>query len=226
LDNLTNLGLLLPRFIIEMVAALFCGAALGIERGAAKRGIGLRETTLLTLGACLMMMVGELADLSTGEGGVATDPGRLSGFVIVAGGLIAAGAAMRRQKDIAPLGASATVWICIGVGLLIGTGYPLLGILVTFGVVLALLLVRGVDRHLTAKPRPLLLRLTVREDSPELRQKLQLLLAKQGIHPDNIRAETIPNGIKVTISAAHEPADIRPLLSAIWTIPGVAEVEH
>jgi len=226
MDNITNLGILLPRFFMEMLAAFFCGALFGIERGAAKRGVGLRETILICIGTTILMMVGELVDISTGEGGIVNDPGRLAGFIIVAIGLLSAGPGFSRSGNENVLGSSATVWVTASIGLLIGIGYPLLGILATVAILLSLMVVRGLETHLVHKPRPLLLRVMVREDSPELRRQLQAALERNGVHPDNFRADPIPNGVKITVAAAAEPEDIRPLLSALWTVSGVSEVEH
>jgi len=225
-DNVTTLGILIPRFIGELVAAFLCGALLGFERGSNRRGLGLRETTLISLGAALLMIVGELADISTGEGGVPTDPGRLAGYIIVAGGLLSIGASFRRRGDLHPLSAAATVWIAVGVGLLAGVGYPLLATMITAAIMVVLMIVRWLESHLVAKPRSLLLKITAREDNPELRSGLQAALAKFGIYADSFRVEKIPNGVKLTIAARSEPADLRPLMAALWTVPGVNEVEH
>lgn len=224
MDNVTYLGVLLPRFITELVAAILCGALLGIERGPARRSAGLRDTILICFGTTLLMIVGELLDLATGDGS-ATDPGRLAGWVIGAAGLIAAGAALRRRGAEA-LTTAATIWVTAGVGLLIGAGYPLLGLLVTGAVLLTLMLLRGIETHLTGHPRPLLLKLTAREDSPELRRQIQAVLERQGVYADSFRAESAPGAVKLTVTAASEPADVRPLVAALWTVPGVTEVEH
>jgi len=226
MDNITNLGILLPRFFSELLAAFFCGALFGIERGAAKRGVSLRDTVLICVGTTMLMMVGELVDISTGEGGVVSDPGRLAGYIVVAIGLLCAGPGFSRAASDNALGSAATIWVTAGVGLVIGIGYPLLGMLATVAILLSLMLVRGLEAHLVHKPRPLLLRVTVREDSPDLRRQIHAAMERSGVHPDNFRADQIPNGVKITVTAGTEPNDLRPLLSALWTVPGVSEVEH
>jgi len=223
MDNFTHLGLLLPRFTIELLAAFICGALFGLERG---RGIGLRESILVCVGSTLMMIVSELVDLSVGEGGFGADPGRLAGYIVVGVGLLGVGAALAKSEDRNPLSAAVTVWISGGVGLLIGVGYPLIGMLFAVGVAIAMLLVKGIEGHLVHKPRPMLLKLTVREDSPALRKEIEDIFDRQNLHPDNYRAESIPNGVKITITASTEPPDPRPLLSALWAVPGVIEIEY
>lgn len=225
MDNITNLGILLPRFFAELLIAILCGALLGMERTSARRSAILRDAMMVCLSATIFMIAGELIDLGTGE--VAnSDPGRLAGWIIGASGLLAAGAAIRRRQDNASLATATRTMIAAGVGLIIGAGYPLLGLLVTGLILLTLTLLHALDTRMTHADRPLLLKLTAREDSPDLRRQIQAALERVGVRADSFRLEPAPMGVKVTIQASHEPSDLRPLLAALWTVPGVTEVEH
>jgi putative Mg2+ transporter-C (MgtC) family protein len=225
MDNITYLGILLPRFFMELVAAILSGVLLGMERGKGKRSEGLRETILVCFGAVLFMIVGELIDLGGGESHP-SDPGRLAGWIIGAAGLLAAASAIRRKPDAATISTATRIWVTAGVGLIIGAGYPILGLLITAIIIFTLTLLRGLDAHMAGHGRPLLLKLVAREDTPELRRNIQAVLEKSGVRPDSLRAEAAPMGVKLTVTAAAEPSDIRPLLAALWTVPGVTEVEH
>ncbi len=225
MDNINYLGILLPRFFMELFTAILCGALLGMERSGVKRSVGLRDTILICLSATIFMMVGELIDLGTGEG-VASDPGRLAGWIIGASGLLAASAAIRRRQDDASLTTATRTLVATGIGLIVGAGYQLLGLLVTGLILLTLTLLHALDSRMTQTDRPLLLKMTAREDTPELRRLIQAALERVGVRADSFRFELAPMGVKVTIMSSKEPSDIRPLLAALWSIQGVTEVEH
>ncbi len=225
MDNITTLGIMLPRFFMELFTAILCGALLGMERSGGKRSEGLRDTMLICLSATIFMMAGELIDLGAGEG-VASDPGRLAGWIIGAAGLLAAGAAIRRRQDIASLSVPTRALLATGIGLIVGAGYPLLGLLVTGLILLTLTLLHALDSRIKQTDRPLLLKLAAREDTPEMRRQVQAALERAGVRADSFRLEPAPMGVKITITASKEPADLRPLLAALWTAHGVTEVEH
>lgn len=225
MDNMNYLGILLPRFFMELFTAIVCGALLGMERSGIKRSVGLRDTILICLSATIFMMVGELTDLSIGEGG-GTNPGRLAGWVIVAAGMLAASAAIRRRKDSSSLATATRTLVATGIGLIVGAGYLLLGLLVTGLILLTLTLLHALDSRMSQTDRPLLLKLTAREDSADLRRQIEAVLERSGVRADSFRLEPAPMGVKITIIAAQEPADIRPLLAQLWTVQGVTEVEH
>lgn len=225
MEDLTRLGILLPRFIWELVTAIICGGLIGLERGFRRKAPGLRGYILICFGAALYMMIADLILIGLGETGT-TDPARIAAQVVTAIGFIGAGVIIARRDDASGITAAAAVWVTAGVGLVIGTGYPLLGLLVTGALIVALSLLHGIEERLTHKPQPLLLKLIVREDNPELRQSLKTVLEREGVRPDTFRAEVVPNGVKITISASAGPEDVRVLTAALWTTPGVVDVEH
>src|SRR4030042_6411171 len=96
-------------------------------------------------------------------------------------GFIGAGAIIHRQNDVSGITTAATIWVVAAIGLTIGAGYPLLAMLVTGAVLLTLTLLSGVERHLKRSPRSLLLRITIREDTSELREKLKAILEEGGV---------------------------------------------
>ncbi len=225
MDNMNYLGILLPRFFMELFTAILCGALLGMERSGVKRSVGLRDMILICLSATIFMMVGELIDLGAGEGAV-TDPGRLAGWVIVAAGMLAASATILRRHDNASLTTATRIFVATGIGLIVGSGYLLLGLLVTGLILLTLTLLHALDSRMSQADRPLLLKLSAREDSADLRKQIEVALERAGVRADSFRLEPAPMGVKVTITASQEPADIRPLMAALWTVPGITEVEH
>jgi putative Mg2+ transporter-C (MgtC) family protein len=225
MEDITNLGELLPRFLIEIVVAIICGGLIGLERGLRHKAAGLRDYILICLGAVLFMKISELVALRIGLGQTG-DPGRIAAQVVTGIGFIGAGAIIHRQNDVAGITTAASIWVVAAIGLTIGAGYPLLAMLVTGAVLLTLTLLSGVEKHLKSTPRSLLLRITVREDTTELREKLKTVLESGGVKLEGFRSEPGPTGTKLTIKAPEEPREIRELLANLWTLQGVSEIEH
>ena len=225
MEDITKLGGLLPNFLVELLSAIVCGGLIGIERELSHKAAGLRSNILICLGAVLYMKVSELIAM---HGGLSqpSDPARIAAQVVTGIGFIGAGVIIQRQGDVRGITTAATIWVVAAIGLTIGAGYPLLAMLVTGVVLLTLTSLASVERNLSRKPRPMLLKLTLREDTPELRNRLQSILEQFGVKTDSFRVEQSAAGFKVTISSSTQPEDVRLLATALWTLPGVTEVER
>ena len=118
------------------------------------------------------MFISELVATTAGTG-VVSDPARIAAQVVTGIGFIGAGVIIRKGADITGLTTAATIWVVAGIGLTIGAGYPLLAMQITGITLLTLTVLHGVEKHLGRKPRPLLLKLNVREDSQDIFRKLE-----------------------------------------------------
>jgi len=225
MEDITRLGELLPRFIGEILTAIICGGLIGLERVMHRKTAALRDNILVCVGVVLYMIFAELCGLTIGTGSL---PGisLIASSVIIGAALLGVGVIVRNDPDQAGFTTAATLWIVAAIGLIIGSGNSLMGMLVTGVVLLMLTMLAGIEKHLKKKPRPLLLKLVLREDSSEVRQKLQELLDRHNVKPDKFHIERGPFGVRVTIQATEEPEDIRLLTTDLWTIQGVTEVEH
>ena len=225
MEDITKLGDLLPRFLVEIVVAIICGGLIGLERGLHHKSAGLRDNILICMGSVLYMIISEIVSLKAIPG-APSDPGRIAAQVVTGIGFIGAGVIIHRGRDISGLTTAATIWVVAAIGLTIGAGYPLLGMLVTAVVLLTLTSMHSLEKHLIKKPRQLLLKLILREDTPEIRSRIKEILDNHGVRPDAFRVERSPAGIKMTVNAAEEPEDLRLLVTGLWTVQGVTEVEH
>ncbi|MBM3327147.1 MAG: hypothetical protein FJY65_09290 [Calditrichaeota bacterium] len=224
MEDLTRLGVFLPRFIWELLTAIICGGLIGLERGTRRQPNALRNFILICFGAALYMIMSDLIVIGLGETGSA-DLGQIAAAAALAAALIGAGVIISRKGDLVSVSTAAAIWVTAAIGLVIGVGYPLLGLMITGMVIFTLTLLHSVEERLAPKPRPILIKLVAREDNADLRARLQSALEREGVHPDTLRAEIAPNGVKITISAVSGPADVKSLLTALWTTPGVVEVE-
>ncbi len=225
MEDLTRLGVFLPRFIWALLMAIICGGLIGLERSIRCENIPLRSFVLVCLGATLFMMTGELITIGLGETG-SIDIGQIAAIVSLSSALISVAIILRNRTVNSNIGIAIVFWLTAAIGVVIGIGYPLLGLMLTGMILLVLTLISGIEAKLALKPQSILIKIIAREDNFELRTRLQSILEQQGVHPDSMRAEPIPNGVKITISAELGPANVKSLITALWTTPGIVEVER
>jgi putative Mg2+ transporter-C (MgtC) family protein len=109
------------------VIAAGVGAAIGFEREAHGQSAGLRTFILISVGACLMMMLSlhmeELYRPLTDQSVVRLDPARIASYAIASMGFLGAGAIITGKGSVRGLTTAAGLWLATGLGLAIGAGY-------------------------------------------------------------------------------------------------------
>ncbi|WP_313757557.1 MgtC/SapB family protein [Tissierella sp.] len=121
--------------IKRLALSAIVGGLIGTEREINNRPAGLRTHILVTLGSTLVMLVSI-------DGFQSADPARLAAQVVSGIGFLGAGTIMRTGNNISGLTTAASLWVCAGIGLAMGSGYYL-GAIVTTAIVLATLMSLG-----------------------------------------------------------------------------------
>lgn len=219
MEDLTKLGEILPGFLTELLIAFICGGLIGLERGVRNKVAGLRENILICLGAVLFMNIPNL--VSDTE----PDPVRIAPFVIIGISIIGAGVVIHGRGRTG-LASAVKIWVVAAIGLIIGANQWLLAMLVTGITLLILTLLHSLEKNLVDEARGMMLKLTVREDTTELRAQLEKILEKYHVQVRSFRAESGPFGVRLTLQGSNEPEDMGTMISEIWTIQGITEVEH
>jgi putative Mg2+ transporter-C (MgtC) family protein len=113
--------------LARLVVAAVVGAAIGFEREAHGQAAGLRTFILITVGACLMMMLSlhmeELFRPLTDQSVVRLDPARIASYAIASMGFLGAGAIITGKGSVRGLTTAAGLWLATGLGLAIGAGF-------------------------------------------------------------------------------------------------------
>lgn len=117
--------------ILRLVLAAVIGGAIGVEREVSNRPAGLRTHILVTVGAALISLI-SISAFTSG------DPGRVAAQIVSGIGFLGAGTILRTGDNITGLTTAASIWVCGGIGMAIGTGFYFGG-LVTGGIVLIVL---------------------------------------------------------------------------------------
>ena len=111
-------------FLNRLLCALLAGIAIGIERQLRKRNAGLAVNALVSVGACIFILISEsviMASMLNG-GPVNNDNLRVLSQVVTGVGFLGAGVIMRNGLTIHGLNSAATIWCSAAVGCLCGYG--------------------------------------------------------------------------------------------------------
>lgn len=118
----------------RLITALILGAAIGYERQGRRKSAGFRTHILVSLGACLTMIVSlnVSLDLYMNHPGFANaDAERIAAQVISGIGFLGAGAIMKEGINVVGLTTAASLWVVAAIGLCAGSGYYAFAVLTT-----------------------------------------------------------------------------------------------
>lgn len=134
--------------LLRIVLSTIFGGLIGMEREANNRPAGLRTHVLVSVGSALIMLVSidGFYDLETGLR--IGDPSRLAAQVVSGVGFLGAGTIMRTGGKISGLTTAASLWVCAGIGLAIGSGYYIGGIFTVAIVLITLVSLSSFERRL------------------------------------------------------------------------------
>ena len=106
--------------MIRMVVSLVLGTVIGIDRGAKRRGGGVRTIITVCLGATMIMLLEQyLEALYPGR----LDISRIAAQAISGVGFLGAGSILVSGHRIKGLTFAASIWTCACVGLAVGIGF-------------------------------------------------------------------------------------------------------
>ena len=134
----------LGRVLIRLLAAIFLGGLIGLQREAAGKPAGLRTHTLVCLGTTLIIVSCAAAALSIDASS------RVIQGVITGIGFIGAGSILKlgEEHSIRGLTTSASIWATAAVGIAVGLGRVGIGLIAAVLTVLILAVVGALERRL------------------------------------------------------------------------------
>lgn len=153
--DLNALALSPMDILMRLLCAMVVGTVIGIEREYTHRPAGLRTHILVALGACSVMITGQLIFCQYRSYGGNADPARLAAQVISGVGFLGAGTIMREGVNVKGLTTAASLWAVACLGIAAGGGYyevAILGMVLMFLTltlleVLQNLLMKGTKHH-------------------------------------------------------------------------------
>lgn len=122
-----------------MVLSMMLGVVIGAERKRKGQIAGIRTFSLITMGACLAMLLSiyvpqEYLGLKNG------DPGRIAAQVITGIGFLGGGAMIRAKGSVKGLTTAAGIWISAIIGMAVGVGMYVVSIASTVLILVVLVM--------------------------------------------------------------------------------------
>ncbi len=118
-----EIGMALGKIIVAAVV----GGAIGFERESHGQAAGFRTNILVSIGACLMMMLSldmeRIFRHLDSNAVVRLDPGRIASYAIASMGFLGAGAIIKGKGSVRGLTTAASLWLVTGLGLSVGAGF-------------------------------------------------------------------------------------------------------
>ena len=134
----------------RLILAAILGAVIGIEREIKNRAAGFRTHIIVSVGACLIMLIGidAIGDISKDQ---ARDTARLAGQVISGIGFLGAGTILQKKNGVSGLTTAATLWLSGAIGLAVGIGYYEGAIIATVICLITLVSLKGISDLINKK---------------------------------------------------------------------------
>ena len=129
-------------FLARVAIAALLGGTLGVEADRRRAAAGIRTFSLVGMGSAAFIAWSILINAEAG-GDTNTLTGlevRMAAAIVAGVGFLGAGAILRTDERVRGLTTAASIWITAAIGLLIGSGFWILGVGVT---VLALIIMIG-----------------------------------------------------------------------------------
>lgn len=140
--------------LIRLLTALVLGGLVGYERQARSKAAGLRTHILVSMGACLYMMISITVPLEMKEDfGLAGDGGRIAAQVVSGVGFLGAGSilAAKGGHKIFGLTTAASIWAVAAVGLAAGMGLILMATITAILILITLTGLYHLDMYINRK---------------------------------------------------------------------------
>lgn len=106
----------------RLILAAILGAVIGIEREIKNRAAGFRTHIIVSVGACLIMLIG-IDGIGKFSSDTARDTARIAGQVISGIGFLGVGTILQKKNAVTGLTTAATLWLSAAIGLAVGIGY-------------------------------------------------------------------------------------------------------
>ena len=113
---------------LKLAVAMLCGMFLGTERLLSHKAAGMRTYALVSMGAALFVMTGDLIFTRYGS---AFAPSAIMQGIITGIGFMGAGVIIFRDSNVVGLTTASGLWVASGIGMASGFGLYTLAVLAT-----------------------------------------------------------------------------------------------
>ena len=129
---------------VRIFLAAFLGAIIGIEREIKNRAAGFRTHIIVSVGACLIMLIG-IEGIGEISNNVGRDTARMAAQVVSGIGFLGAGTILQTKDGVSGLTTAATLWLSAAIGLAVGIGFYEGAVIATIICLVTLISLKGVS---------------------------------------------------------------------------------
>jgi putative Mg2+ transporter-C (MgtC) family protein len=140
--------------VMRLLIAALLGSIIGVDRERLIWAAGLRTHMLVSVGACLFMIVSAFgfADI-LGTKNVVLDPSRIAAQVVSGIGFLGAGSILLRGEVVRGLTTAASLWSVAAIGLAVGGGLYIEAVAATIVIMVILAGIKPVEERLQQRHR-------------------------------------------------------------------------
>lgn len=212
-------------YLLRIVLAAVCGAAIGYERESRFKTAGIRTHVIVSLASAMMMIISKYGfyDVVTHDS-INLDPSRVAAGVVSAIGFLGAGIIFVHNQTVSGLTTAAGIWATVGVGMAFGGGMYIVGGFTTVLMILLQILLHRNFRFIkSAGVEQLTLKLKEGSNFDSLADKLKdrkidIVSAKIKRSEDGI----LTVKLSVKFPDAYRISDI---ISMVETMPEIASAD-
>lgn len=185
---------------MRFLCAMVVGIVIGTEREYTHRPAGMRTHILVTLGACAVMITGQLIFAEYKPYGASPDPARLAAQVITGVGFLGAGTILREGANVKGLTTAASLWSVACLGIAAGGGYYAVALLGMVFIFITLTIFETIQ-HKLIKPKTVHRYVLDARNAADALQALGELADKNRAELSALRAESRDVGCRITFQA-------------------------
>ncbi len=216
-----------PQFhehIFRLSVAALCGLTIGLERGYRGKAAGVRTNLLISLGACLFMILSEfVAYDAKAKGFPGPDPGRIAAQVVTGIGFLGAGAILTNRGVVTGLTTAATIWCIAAIGLCAGAGMYKLAVFATIGILFTLEVFTFLERQIrTTRFRYVRLEVSLKKQTRI--QDVRRVLRGMGVQFSNEEARSILGETRYMTTLYYKGDMEKAISDELNLLPGIRDV--
>ncbi len=185
---------------MRLFCAMMVGLIIGTDREYTHRPAGMRTHILVALGACAVMITGQMIFTEYRPYGGSPDPARLAAQVITGVGFLGAGTILREGANVKGLTTAASLWSVACLGIAAGAGYYAVA-LVGMVFILVTLTIFETIQHKLIKPKTVRRYALDVDDAAGALQALGELADKNRAEISGLRAESRDTGCHISFQA-------------------------
>ncbi len=211
----------------KLLAALFCGGLIGLERELKQKAAGIKTNMLICVGATLYTAISIVIASSKDQIGVQGDPARIAAQIVSGIGFLGGGAILQSKEQVVGLTTAATIWLVAAIGVWIGLGQIEVALGVSVVIVMVLITATFFENRFLGRKRLFKIVIHLRERSDELtRHGIEALIASNDMHLEDYRESVSANQPEIRLSYHGRNQDHSRTLLQLWKIPGILDVKQ